>query len=119
MRVDANGCGDGKGTHVSVFAYLMKGDNDDYLTWPFTGTVTIELLNQLEDKNHRNGTDTLPADDKASQRVVDGKRAQVGCGWSKFISHTYLDHKPATNCHYLVDDSLSFRVTVQVPKLSS
>ena len=51
-RVYANGNGDGKGTHVSVFAHLMKGDNDDYLTWPFTGTVTFELLDQLESKNH-------------------------------------------------------------------
>ena len=35
---------------VSMFAFLLKGENDDYLPWPFTGTVTVELLNQLEDK---------------------------------------------------------------------
>ena len=54
IGVDANGNEDGKDTHVSVFAFLMKGENDDYLSWPFTGTVTVELLNhgQLEDKNH-------------------------------------------------------------------
>ena len=40
ISVYANGNGDGEGTHVSVYAYLMKGDNDDSLTWPFTGTVT-------------------------------------------------------------------------------
>ena len=44
--------GDGEGTQVTVAACLMKGDNDDSLTWPFTGIVTIELLNQLENKNY-------------------------------------------------------------------
>ena len=31
IRVDPNGDGDGKGTHVSVFTYLMKGPFDDHL----------------------------------------------------------------------------------------
>ena len=52
MRVDANGNDEGKNTHVSVFGYLMKGKNDDNLPWPFTGEVTITLLNQLTDENH-------------------------------------------------------------------
>ena len=30
----------------------MKGDNDDYLTWPIKGTLTVQLLNQLSDSNH-------------------------------------------------------------------
>ena len=42
----ANGVREGKGTHVSVGAYLMKGENDNHLPWPFTGIVTIKLLNQ-------------------------------------------------------------------------
>ena len=38
LRVDAN---DGKGTHVSVYVCLMRGDNDDNLKWPFKGTVEV------------------------------------------------------------------------------
>ena len=34
LRVYANGHGVGKGTHVSVYLHLMKGENDDDLTWP-------------------------------------------------------------------------------------
>ena len=41
IRVDANGDGKGKGNRMSVFIFLMKGENDDHLTWPFTGTVTV------------------------------------------------------------------------------
>ena len=118
ISVDANGEGNGEGTHVSVFAYLMKGDNDDFLTWPFTGSVTVKLLNQLEDKNHYTyTTGPFPADDddEISARVVEGKRASSGWGID-LIRHTELDHNPAKNCQYLKDDTLVFRVSVDVPK---
>ena len=49
LNVDANGYGEGKGTHESVFVYLMRGDNDNHLKWPFKGTIKVSLLNQLED----------------------------------------------------------------------
>ena len=38
LVVDVNG-DEGKGTHVSVHAYLMRGDNDSELSWPFKGTI--------------------------------------------------------------------------------
>ena len=110
----ANGNGDGKATHVSVYAYLMKGPNDDSLSWPFTGTVTFELLNQLEDDNHHKKTVTFPEDRESSQRVVDGEAALAGYGQPKFISHADLDYKQDTNTQYLVDDTLVFSVYVQV-----
>ncbi len=100
--------------HVSLFVYLMKGDNDDYLAWPFPGTITIELLNQLEDDNHHITTTTFPADSKASQRVVYGEKGS-GWGWRKFISHADLDYNADKNTQYLKDDTLVFRVSAQVP----
>lgn len=50
-----------------LFACLMKGENDDHLPLPFTGTVTIELLNQLEDDNHYLADMTFPPDEYARQ----------------------------------------------------
>ena len=44
--------GSGKGSHLSIYARIMKGQHDDHLQWPFTGTIIIELLNWLEDKGH-------------------------------------------------------------------
>ena len=115
INVYANGLGDGNGTHVSVYAHLMKGDNDDSLSWPFTGKVTFELLNQLEDKNHHQETTLFRADSKSSQRVVERERASLGYGRPKFISHADLDYKSDKNTKYLKDDTLMFRVSVQVP----
>ncbi len=115
LRVDANGHTNGKDTHVSVFSYLMKGDNDDSLSWPFTGTVTYELLNQLEDKNHHKKTISFPANSVASQRVVDGEKGKRGLGNSQFISHADLDCNADENTQYLKDDTLVFRVSAEVP----
>ena len=110
LRVDANGRGTGEGTHVSVGAYLMKGDNDDSLSWPFTGSVTVKLLNQLEDKNHHK----LALTEVACQRVVDGEIALCGRGWYKFIYHADLDYNAHENTQYLKDDTLVFRVSGQL-----
>ena len=114
IYVITNGHGDAKGTHVSVYVYLMKGDNDDSLSWPFTGTVTIELLNQLEDKNHYKVTLPFLADTESSQRVVDDERGE-GWGHDKFISYADLAHDPLTNIQYLKDDTLIFRVSAEAP----
>ena len=40
---------DAKGTHLSMFLYVMKGRHDDELTWSLKGTFYIKLLNQLSD----------------------------------------------------------------------
>ena len=58
MRIEvyANGAGGGEGSHVSVFAHVIKGQYDAELNWPFVGKVTFKLLNQLEDKNHHSIT---------------------------------------------------------------
>ena len=115
IEVDADGYDDGAGTHVSVLAYLMKGKNDDNLPWPFTGEVTITLLNQLEDENHYTDTISFPQySDETNERVVDDERAPDGYGESQFISHDELDFDFDDNCQYLKDDCLFFEIKVEV-----
>ena len=52
IQIYASGFGDGEGTYVFVFTQLLNGHYDELLLWPIMGTVTYELLNQLEDNNH-------------------------------------------------------------------
>ena len=118
IKVCANGNGDGKDTHVSVFAYLMRGANDDHLPWPFTGRVTIELLNQLEDKNHRSTETTFSPDKNVSERVVDGERSSHGYGHPCFIRHSSLGYDETKHCQYLKDDHLYFRIKVDTASSS-
>ena len=104
--VDPNGNGDGEDTHVSIFTKLLAGQYDGLLHWPFVGTVTYELLNQLEDDKHHSIINTFPPN----------KDIQVGStrGFPKFLPHSSLGHDPATSTQYLLDDTLYFRVTVKV-----
>ena len=112
IDVEANGNGDGRDTHISVYAFLMCGENDNNLPWPFTGTVTFMLLNQLENKNHHSKSTTFPSDHIASQQVVNQERAISGYGIPCYISHSDLSYNKAKNRQYLRNDCLYFRITV-------
>ena len=112
LNVFVNGWGDGKGTHVSVYAYLMRGEFDDHLRWPFQGHITIAMLNQLEDKNHTTFTIkfTNATNSKAIGRVTCGERAPRGTGYPMVVAHTDLNYKPAKNCQYLKHNCLHFQI---------
>ena len=114
LRIDPYGNGDSKDTHVSCYIYLESGEYDDTLEWPFQGVVTIELLNQLEDKNHWKRTltfdESVPT--KSKTRVFKGDNAH-GWGTSHFIPFSKIVYDAAKKCLYLKDDSLYFRVSVK------
>ena len=112
LHVNANGNGDGKATHVSVFCHLYRGEYDDQLKWPFRGAITIQLLNQSRDEGH--WEKTVPYDDtvgdKRGCRVV-GKERDIGLGISQFIAHIELNTE---NKVYLKTDCLNFRISTIV-----
>ena len=47
---------EGSGSHLSVYAQLMRGEYDNELEWPFEGDIRVELLNWRADKNHHSHT---------------------------------------------------------------
>ena len=108
LNVDANGYGEGKGTHVSVFIYMMQGEFDNELKWPFRGTITIQLLNQKRDEVNPHYTvvhfDQHTKANVAS-RVFDENRATSGQGMLKYVAHADLQHR------FLVNDTLCFRIS--------
>ena len=107
IKVQANGDCTGKGTHVSVYVCVKRGEFDDQLQWPFRGTVTIQLLVQVGDAeqtskmvvcfdcNVKNGADS---------RVTEGDHATAGRGSHRFLAHANLKPK------YLHNDCLKFHV---------
>ena len=107
LRVDPNGEGSSKGTHVSVFMYLMKGANDNNLQFPMTGIFTLQVMNWMGDIQHFEQSiefdDNTPV--KYKERVVTGERA-VGHGLH-FISHNELT---SSNKQYLHEDKMCFKI---------
>ena len=110
LNVYANGFGDGKGRHVSVFTCLMKGENDDNLKWPFRGTIAVTLLNQLQPNNHhlRNIHFVEEIAGDYASRVM--KREGATWGTHKLISHNDLKYNEVNNSCYLKGDALYFRI---------
>ena len=118
LRVMANGNGDGKGsgkgTHISAHFYLMQGEHDSTLVWPYSGKLVIEILNQLDDKHHfrREVVIDDSATLKVRVRVRDRLRAAQGRGKSELISHADVYYNSQKNLQYLVDGIIYFRLSV-------
>jgi hypothetical protein len=95
---------------VSVHLPVLKGKHDTRLKWPFTGEVTLTLLNQLEDRNHLSNVLVLSRRDN-----VCAVRDPGGNGWGlgEFIHHSQLQYMPCMNTQYLKDDALYFRVEIR------
>ncbi|NXI41449.1 TRAF2 factor, partial [Galbula dea] len=78
LRVYLNGDGTGKGTHLSLFFVVMKGDYDALLPWPFRHKVTFMLLDQ---NNREHIIDAFRPDltSASFQRPVNEMNVASGC----------------------------------------
>ncbi|XP_063265786.1 TNF receptor-associated factor 1 [Prinia subflava] len=78
LRVYLNGDGTGKGTHLSLFFVVMKGDYDALLPWPFRHKVTFMLLDQ---NNREHVIDAFRPDLSSAsfQRPVGDMNVASGC----------------------------------------
>ena len=103
LKVNVNGTG----SHVSVYVYLMRGENDDRLVWPFQGSIEIQLVNQ---KKH-NKSYVLEFDKKAAAKGRADRAMEItndlGWGFSQFVSHRRVE-KVSDSSQYLTDDCLTF-----------
>ncbi len=106
LNVYAKNQGTGNRKYISVFVHFMRGEFDNSLKWPFRGAISIQLLDQVNGKDHRKGT--IAYDDKTpnmhGSRMTDGKTPKAGWGYLKFIAHSELEPK------YLQNDTLLFQI---------
>ena len=108
LQVIANGYGDGAGTHVSVYVQIIQGEYDDTLTWPYTGTVTYEIINWKDDSNHVKMTDYFSKASARCRNKPTGKNSNNGWGRHKALSHNELY---GSNSQYINNDILYIRVS--------
>ena len=98
LRVLANGHGSGAGTHVSVSVQIIPGEYDDTLTWPYTGTVTYEIINWKGDRDHVKWTADF------------SEEGAIAAGWGhpQALPHNELY---GSNSQYVNNDILCIRVS--------
>lgn len=102
-----NGDGSGKGSFVSVFFTIMKGEFDSLLDWPFRAKVTFTVMDQGLPRRHR--VESFMPDQSSSsfQRPVNDMNIASGC--PKMISHEDLFSRSS---NYLRDDCLYVKAAV-------
>ena len=104
-RVYLNGDGMGKGTHMSLFFVVMKGEHDALMPWPFSQTIHMALIDQ--ENGSQQVTDSFRPDTSSSsfQRPSTEMNTAVGC--PLFASHQKLE-----TTKYLKDDTIFIKIVV-------
>ncbi len=103
LRLYILGDGIGKGSYMSLFFVLMKGEFDNILQWPFTHKVTFKLVNQ---NGGRDVVDTFQPDPMSSSFRKPKSDMNIASGCPRFISHTELKNG------FTVDDTVFIKCLV-------
>ena len=106
LRLYMDGDGSGKGTHLSFFLTLMRGEYDALLTWPFRQTVTLMLLDQDKQKDIFQSFRPDPSS-SSFQRPINEMNVASGC--PKFAPLSILE-----NSSYVKDDTMFMKCRVDV-----
>ena len=79
LRVYLNGDGSGRGTHISFFITVMKGEFDPLLPWPFKQTASLSLLAQ--DRASQDITQSFKPDEVYNSFLIPmtGMNVASGC----------------------------------------
>ena len=86
LRINLNGVDSGVGKHLALFVHMMQGDYDTTLKWPFTGKITLSILDQSDaSESSHHITETLVAKPNllAFQRPT-APRNHKGYGYVEF-----------------------------------
>lgn len=113
LEVYANGFGAGKGNHISIFAYVKKGQGCDSFTKPAKGYLAIDVLNWREDSDHyRQVIDFSGVSDTdiPSTEFNTGELDRPLWGSECYIAHSNLSFHAVKNTQYLHNDCLLFRI---------
>ncbi|XP_072504013.1 TNF receptor-associated factor 5 isoform X2 [Notamacropus eugenii] len=111
-RAYLNGDGSGKGTHLSLYFVVMKGEFDSLLQWPFKQRVTMMLLDQSGKKNHI--TEIFKADPNSSSFKRPDGEMNIASGCPRFVAHSTLENTKNT---YIKEDTLFMKVVVDLSDL--
>ena len=109
LRVYLDGDGNGKGTHLSFFLAVMKGEYDSLLSWPFQQRVTLILLDQ-DDQTHIEQSFRPEQNSSSFQRPTTQMNTASGC--PTFAPQAVLD-----NPSYVRDDVMFMKCKIDLTGL--
>lgn len=108
LRVDAFGVGDGKGTHLSLYVCIVKGQYDEKLVWPVKGEMVVQLLNWKDNSKHVRELVGFSGNRITSDTAV-GPRPK-GKGRHQFATHRVIESTADEMAQYIQNDCLRLQV---------
>lgn len=108
-RIYLNGDGMGRGTHISVFFVVMRGQYDALLRWPFRQKVTFMLMDQ---ENVEHVIDAFRPDPSSSSFQRPRRETNIASGCPMFCALTELN-----NHAYVRDDTMFLKIIVDTSDL--
>ena len=108
-RIYLNGDGMGKGTHISLFFVIMRGEYDALLRWPFRQKVTFMLLDQ---NNVEHVIDAFRPDPNSSSFQRPRRETNIASGCPLFFPLAELGKHA-----YIKDDTMFIKVIVDCSDL--
>ena len=108
-RIYLNGDGMGRGTHISIFFVVMRGQYDALLRWPFRQKVTFMLLDQ---DNVEHVIDAFRPDPNSSSFQRPRRETNIASGCPMFCSLAELN-----NHAYVRDDTMFLKIIVDTTDL--
>ncbi|XP_013877582.1 TNF receptor-associated factor 3 isoform X3 [Austrofundulus limnaeus] len=109
-RVYLNGDGMGKGSHLSLFFVVMRGEYDALLPWPFKQKVTLMLMDQGPSRKHLG--DAFKPDPNSSSFRRPAAEMNIASGCPLFVSQNLLE-----TGSYIKDDTIFIKLTVDTSDL--
>ena len=110
-RVYLNGDGMGKGSHISAFFVIMRGQYDALQKWPFRQKVTIMLMDQ---NNREHCIDAFRPDATSSSFKRPTSDMNIASGCPLFMPLSQLE---SSRHAYLKDDTIFIKCIVDISDL--
>ena len=103
-KIYMNGDGFGKGSHLSLFFVVMRGDYDALQTWPFQKRITMMLLDQ---GNGDHMIDAFHPDPQSSSFHRPKSDMNIASGSPLFMPLDSLNNR-----QYIKDDVMFVKIIV-------
>ena len=104
LRLYMAGDGSGKGSHLSFFLTIMRGEFDSLLRWPFRQTVSLALLDQ---DRQRDIVQSFRPEPSSASFQRPRLEMNVASGCPTFAPLSVLD-----NFSYVKDDTLFLKCVI-------
>ena len=106
-RVYLNGDGKARGSHLSFFITIMRGEFDNILKWPYAQKTTLMLLDQSGNKSHV--VETFKPNGATDCFKKPQTSMNLSAGSIFFIPHSKLE---SARSGYIQDDAIFVKVIV-------